>query len=206
MNNDAKNGIELPQINEGQTEERKLKTDRDVDEIVVNDQIDCPYASKGQKAYKVLKYAENCEEHNQVLYIVPLIKSTSKFILFIFLNIITVGLINLFIAWFPKMVLYIYYKVTTLEEATHFGIFSKDNELLLVEKKVLNLPEIDGKNNKNILKKFNLNINYDEQPIIMFEYKLFDYVFPRLGCRFRLWPMAQCDIVSEDKAGRCAQE
>ena len=114
---------------------------------------------------------------NQVLYIVPLIKSTSKFILFIFLNIITVGLINLFIAWFPKMVLYIYYKVTTLEEATHFGIFSKDNELLLVEKKVLNLPEIDGKNNKNILKKFNLNINYDEQPIIMFEYKLFDYVF-----------------------------
>ena len=177
MNNDAKNGIELPQINEGQTEERKLKTDRDVDEIVVNDQIDCPYVSKGQKAYKVLKYAENCEEHNQVLYIVPLIKSTSKFILFIFLNIITVGLINLFIAWFPKMVLYIYYKVTTLEEATHFGIFSKDNELLLVEKKVLNLPEIDGKNNKNILKKFNLNINYDEQPIIMFEYKLFDYVF-----------------------------
>ena len=177
MNNEAKNGIELPQINEGQTEERKLKTDKDVDEIVVSDQIDCPYVSKGQKAYKVLKYAENCEEHNQVLYIVPLIKSTSKFILFIFLNIITVGLINLFIAWFPKMVLYIYYKVTTLEEATHFGIFSKDNELLLVEKKVLNLPEIDGKNNKNILKKFNLNINYDEQPIIMFEYKLFDYVF-----------------------------
>ena len=177
MNNDAKNGIELPQINEGQTEERKLKTDKDVDEIVVKDQVDCPYVSKGQKAYKVLKYAENCEEHNQVLYIVPLIKSTSKFILFIFLNIITVGLINLFIAWFPKMVLYIYYKVTTLEEATHFGIFSKDNELLLVEKKVLNLPEIDGKNNKNILKKFNLNINYDEQPIIMFEYKLFDYVF-----------------------------
>ena len=177
MSNDVRKGVDLPQNNEGQTEERILKTDKDADEIVVNDQIKCPYISEDQKAYKVLKYAENCEEHNQILYIVPLIKSSNKFILFIFLNIITVGLINLFIAWFPKMVLYIYYKVTTLEEATHFGIFSKDNDLLLVEKKVLNLPEIDGKSNNNILKKFNLNINYDEQPIIMFEYKLFDYVY-----------------------------
>lgn len=107
MSNDVRNGVDLPQNNEGQTEERKLKADKDIDEIVVNDQINCPYVSEDQKAYKVLKYAENCEEHNQILYIVPLIKSTNKFILFIFLNIITVGLINLFIAWFPKMVLYI---------------------------------------------------------------------------------------------------
>ena len=177
MSNEIKNGVEIPQIKEGQSEERKLKADKDNNEIIVNAQVSCPYVSDDQKAYKVLKYSDNCEEHNQILYIVPLIKSTNKFILFIFLNIITIGLINLFIAWFPKMVLYIYYKVTTLEEATHLGIFSKDNELLVVEKKVLNLPEIDGKNNKNILKKFNLNINYDEQPITMFEYKLFDYVF-----------------------------
>ena len=158
------------------TEERKLKEVNN-EEITIKDNIQNPYTSGEQKAYMVLKYIDNCEEHNQISYIIPLIKSTPKFILFIFLNIITVGIINLFIAWFPKMILYLYYKVTDLETATHLGVFSKDNELLVVEKKVIDLPEIDAKSENNLLKRFNLNINYEEKKIIMFEYKLFDYIF-----------------------------
>ena len=101
-----------------------------------------------------------------------------KVLLFdIFLNIITVGIINLFNAWFPKLNLYLYYKVTYLETATHFGVFSKENELLVVKKKVIDLPEIDTKGQYNILNRFHLNINYEEKQIIMFEYKLFDYIF-----------------------------
>ena len=151
---------------------RKEKKKRAEDEIDTN-----VYISDNQKAYKVLKYAHNCEEHNQISFVLPLIKSTPKFILFIVLNIFTVGIINLFIAWFPKIVLYIYYKVTTLEESTHFGVFSKDNELLVVEKKVIDLPAIDSTGENNIIKRFNLNINYEEKMVIMFEYKLFDYLF-----------------------------
>ena len=158
------------------TEERNLK-EQSNEEIIIKDNIQNPYTSGSQKAYTVLKYMHNCEEHNQISYIIPLIKSTPKFILFIFLNIITVGIINLFIAWFPKMILYLYYKVTDLEGATHLGVFSKDNELLVVEKKVIDLPEIDAKSENNILKRFNLNINYEEKKLIMFEYKLFDYIF-----------------------------
>ena len=134
------------------------------------------YLSENLKSYKVNKYANNCEDHNQILYVLPLIKSTPKFILYIILNIFTVGIINLFIAWFPKLNLYLYYKVTTLEEATNFGIFSKDNELSLVKKKVIIFPEIDDPEN-SVIKKFNLNINYEEKKAIMFEYKLFDYIY-----------------------------
>ena len=158
------------------TEERKLKNE-DVDNRTIKDKDDNPYISGNQKAYKVLKYMDNCEEHNQISFILPLAKSTPKFILYIFLNIFTVGIINLFMAWFPKLVLYIYYKVTELEDATHFGIFSKEKELLVVKKKIIDLPEIDIKNENNIIKRFNLNINYEDKKIIMFEYKLFDYIY-----------------------------
>ena len=159
------------------TEQRQLKNSNVDEDIIVKDKIDNPYTSGDQKAYRVLKYISNCEEHNQISFIIPLIKSTPKFVLYIFLNIITVGIINLFIAWFPKLVLYIYYKVTDLETATHLGVFSKENELLVVKKKVFDLPEIDTNSKYNILKRFNLNISYEEKQLIMFEYKLFDYVF-----------------------------
>ena len=142
------------------------------------------YISENQKAYRIHKYAHNCEEHNQISFILPLIRSTPKFILFIILNIFTVGIINLFVAWFPKIVLYIYYKVTTLEECSHFGVFSKDKDFSVVEKKVIDLPEIDSTGENNLIKRFNLNINYEEKMIIMFEYKLFDYIFNSKKDRF----------------------
>ena len=118
------------------------------------------YLSKDQKAYEVLKYNENCEEHNQISYILPLVRSTPKFILFIFLNICTVGIINLVVVWFPKIVLYIYYNVTYLNKATHFGIFSKHDKAFKV-----------------IENKFNFNIEYGATQIVLFEYNLFKYVY-----------------------------
>ena len=134
------------------------------------------YLSENQKSYKILKYANNCEEHNQISFILPLIKSTKKFILYIILNIFTIGIINLFMTWFPKMNLYLYYDVTTLSEATHFGIFSKENEFSMVKKREVFFPEINDAE-KSVIKKFNLNINYQEKKAIMFEYKLFDYIY-----------------------------
>ena len=134
------------------------------------------YLSENQKSYMIYKYANNCEKHNQISFILPLIKSIPKLILYIILNIITVGIINLFIAWFPKLNLYLYYKVTTLEEATHFGVFSKENDFSVVKKRVVNFPEIPNPENC-VIQKFNLNINYQEKKAIMFEYKLFDYIY-----------------------------
>ena len=136
------------------------------------------YLSKDQKAYEVLKYNENCEEHNQISYILPLVRSTPKFILFIFLNICTVGIINLVVVWFPKIVLYIYYNVTYLNKATHFGIFSKhDKAFKVIEKKVIDLPPIDYDSDTSVYNKFNFNIEYGATQIVLFEYNLFKYVY-----------------------------
>ena len=136
------------------------------------------YLSKDQKAYEVLKYNENCEEHNQISYILPLVRSTPKFILFIFLNICTVGIINLVVVWFPKIVLYIYYNVTYLNKATHFGIFSKHEKAFkVIEKKVIDLPPIDYDSDTSVYSKFNFNIEYGATQIVLFEYNLFKYVY-----------------------------
>ena len=136
------------------------------------------YLNKDQKAYEVLKYNENCEEHNQISYILPLVRSTPKFILFIFLNICTVGLINLVVVWFPKIVLYIYYSVSYLNDATHFGIFSKhEKKFKVIEKKIIDLPPIDYDSEIGVYSKFNFNIEYGATQIIMFEYNLFKYVY-----------------------------
>ena len=97
------------------------KVDASMNDMVNNDQIISvasdesekssklnidSYLDQGQKAYEILKYNENCEEHNQISYILPLVRTNGKFVIFIILNIFTVGLINLFVAWFPKMILY----------------------------------------------------------------------------------------------------
>ena len=168
-------GIEISDEKGNRTEERKFKEKKE-QKISKKKDLSKKYLSPGQKAYKIHKYADNCEEHNQISFILPLIKSTPKFVLYIILNIFTVSLINLFIAWFPKLNLYLYYKVIDLETATHFGVFSKDNELLVVKKKEIIFPEIENEG-KSVIKKFNLNINYKNKKAIMFEYKLFDYIY-----------------------------
>ena len=136
------------------------------------------YLGKDQKAYEVLKYNDNCEEHNQISYILPLVRTTPKFILFIILNIFTVGIINLFVAWFPKMILYIYFSVTDLKSATHFGIFSKhDKDFEVVKKILIDLPPIDYDSETSVFNKFNLNIEHGATQIITFEYKIFKYIY-----------------------------
>ena len=143
------------------------------------------YIKKGQKAYEVLTYNENCEDHNQISYIIPLVRTTPKLILFIILNIITVGIINLIMAYYPKLILYIYYSVTDLKTATNLGIFSKeDKDFEVVDKKVVDLPQIDYNNEDNVVKRFNLNIEPGTTQIILFEYKSFKYIYSSLNDNF----------------------
>ena len=77
------------------------------------------YTKDGQKVYKVLKYAYTCEEHNKIAFLIPLVRTKGKLAIFIILNIFTVGIINLFVAWFPKLVLYIYYIVQLILKLLH---------------------------------------------------------------------------------------
>ena len=136
------------------------------------------YTKDGYEVYRVLSYSYACEDHNKISLIIPLVRSTPKYIIYIILNILTVGIIQLVIAWFPKIILYIYYSITNLENATHLGIFSKeDKEFEDTELDRIDLPPIDYDNDQNIAKRFNLNIFYGAKQIIIFEYKIFKYIF-----------------------------
>ena len=136
------------------------------------------YTKDGYETYKVFSYSYACEDHNKISVIIPLIRSKIKYVIYIILNILTVGIIQIVIAWFPKIILYIYFNITNLENSTHLGIFSKeDKEFEVVKLNRIDLPPIDYDNDQNIAKRFNLNILYGSKQIITFEYKIFKYIF-----------------------------
>ena len=149
--------------------------------LIVNDKN----AKKTEDEYFVNKYNINCEEHLKIRKLIPLVKNKFKYCIFIFLNIITFFSINIIIQWYPTILLFIYYSKSTLNKATHIGIYcSKENdtEFEVVELKHINLPKIYFNKPNGIIKNFNLNLpSYNN--IIMFEHRLFSYIFnPKNNC------------------------
>ena len=102
-------------INETQTEYKLIVENKEAN--IINNE------------YFVNTYNINCEEHLKIQKLIPLIKNKFKYCIFIFLNIITFTLINIIIQWYPTILLYIYYSKSTLENATHIGIYcSKESD------------------------------------------------------------------------------
>ena len=133
--------------------------------------------------FEVSSYSSECEDYNQINKILAMKKTTGKLVIFILANIFTVGIINLFVAWFPNLKLYLIYTICVLEEAEYIGIYGKDNKLVDKKLQRYSLNKIDIDSNKNIIKNFNLNLPINGQ-IIMFEFKLFDYIFNKKTGKF----------------------
>ena len=128
------------------------------------------------KDYKITSYPDNCEEFSRINKIIPLKKNCCKFTILIILDIITVFIINLFIAWFPQLNLYLIYDIVPLSEATCIGVYGKDNKLIIEELKNINLPQINHDSNTNVIKNFNINLpTYIK--ILLFQFRLYDYIF-----------------------------
>ena len=141
--------------------------------------VDNKEADIKNNEYFVNSYNINCEEHLKIQKLIPLIKNKFKYCFFILLNIITFFLINIIIQWYPTILLYIYYSKSTLEKATHIGIYcskESDTEFEVVKLDNINLPKIYSKQNKNIIKKFNINLPSFNN-ILMFEHRLFSYIY-----------------------------
>ena len=129
--------------------------------------------------YYVNSYNINCEEHLKIQKLIPLVKNKFKYSIFIFLNIISFFLINIVIQWYPTLLLYIYYSKSTLEKATHIGVYCSkecDTEFEVVELKNISLPKIYSNKPNSIIKNFNINLP-SFQNILMFEYRLFSYIY-----------------------------
>ena len=174
----------VDQIKTDQISNSSLSSEGEEDEEESHFDIS-PYINEGQRAYEVCNYHENCDEDNQISYILPLFSPNPKYYLFIMINICTLGIINFFLEWFPKLILYIKYEVVDLKTATHFGIFSKDGkEFEVVEKKELDIPQMDYNNENSIIKKFNLNIEPGTDKLITFEYNYFKYLYSTMKDNF----------------------
>ena len=141
--------------------------------------VDNKEADIKNNEYFVNSYNINCEEHLKIVKLIPLIKNKFKYCIFIFLNIISFFLINIIIQWYPTILLYIYYSKSTLEKATHIGIYCSkecDTEFEVVPLNNINLPKIYSEENKSIIKNFNINLpSYNK--ILMFEHRLFSYIY-----------------------------
>lgn len=131
--------------------------------------------------YTIMSYDDHCEEYSRIEKIIPLKKSTCKFTLLIILNVCTVCLIDLFLMWFPTLKLYLIYSVTDLKEATYVGIYGMDKKFYVENLKVLNLPEIPTSPLKKTCK---MNI-IEAEPILLFVFKLFNYVYDSKSDNFK---------------------
>ena len=141
--------------------------------------VDNKNETKENDVYYVNSYNINCEEHLKIQKLIPLIKNKFKYFIYIILNIFSLFLINIIIQRYPTILLYIYYSRTTLDKATHLGIYcsqESDTQFEVVKLNNIKLPKINLDKEQSIVRNFNINLpSYDN--ILMFEYSLFSYIF-----------------------------
>ena len=128
-----------------------------------------------KNVYYVNKYSENSEEYTHIKKIVPLQITPLKRFIYHTLNIITFGIINLFMKWFPTIKKYIRYSVTNLLKANYFGVYGMDGEMNIKKVKKIKFPEINLDEDSIIP---NLKLNLQSMKFaIMFDYKSYDYIY-----------------------------
>ena len=125
--------------------------------------------------YYVNKYSVSSEEYTHIKKIIPLEITRLKRITYITLNIITFGIINLFMRWFPKLKSYIRYNVTTLFKATYLGIYGMHGVMNIKKIKKIIFPLVNIEKD-SIISNLGINIQSTKNAI-MFDYKSYDYVF-----------------------------
>ena len=139
------------------------------------EQFDNQNSKSDYKIYYVTKFSENSEEYTHIKKIIPLQITPLKRFIYITLNIISFGIINLFMKWFPVLKIYFRYNVTNLMKASYLGIYGMDGEMNIKKIKKIQFPVIDLEKDSIIT---NLGLNLKSlKHAIMFDYKSYDYVY-----------------------------
>ena len=122
------------------------------------------------KVYYVDKYDDLCEKHFRIQKIVPLKRPGLKKALNIFLNIITLLLINYLYGFFNKLVKVMKYDECTIDEAELVGVYCNDGQFYFVELKKIDLPKVD---NPDVL----TSQSNSSKRCYLFTFKLFTYIY-----------------------------
>ena len=120
--------------------------------------------------YTIGKYDELCEEHFRIEKIIPLRKTSCKYYTNIFLNVITVGLIQFLYGLFPIIEKKICYEDCPLVESEKLYILCLDGQKYFTDIIKCILPKI--KNPDILLPEINYSLE-----LILFKFKLFTYIF-----------------------------
>jgi magnesium-transporting ATPase (P-type) len=135
-----------------------------MDELLIrNDKLDFAY-------YSVGKYDDLCEEHFKIEKIIPIKKTTSKKVIDIIINILTVGLIQFVYGGYPALEKKIKYVNSSLEECELLYIHCSDGKCYFINIIKCVLPKI--KNHDILLPEINYSLE-----LILFKFKLFTYIF-----------------------------
>lgn len=151
LNNDAKTEIILEKssisnLQKDFSGKQNNNKSKDIDDISINESINNHISDKSDTKEKtnpeyflnsevlIEKYNSKCEEHAKInkLYLVS--HSYIKIFFFVIMNIITVGIINLCISWFPNLnMVFLYKKVKTIKEAEFVFIIDNLNAYSFIE-------------------------------------------------------------------------
>lgn len=154
------------------------------------------------------------EYHNKIKVFRFIRKSYFKIFFYIFMNIITAGIINLVIAWFKNLYLVFIYSVTdNCDNAEKIYIIGNDDQITICD---INKFKIDDSFNEgkliNHLKRniLDINIKYEEivctknnnfQEIKIFEYRLYTYFIDKnhniIAIKFDLNPLDKKLLLKE---------
>ena len=162
---------------------RKISDIKSNDEILISNFIASKddFHNNNNMIYIISEYDPICEEHFKIKYIIPLDYCYYKLFFYVIFNILTFFTINLFLYWFPNLQLIFVYKYTCLSKAKYIKILGNDEENYIIPLNRIKLPDIS---HSLLLKKYKNNLNYSEDEIIYFSFKLFKYIYNEESCSF----------------------
>ena len=133
--------------------------------------------NKEQSQYKsyINSYDEACEVSSQIDYLLFLTISPFKFVLFILINVITFGIINLINVWFPSTLLSVLYSNAEINQSSYVGVFCKDGKFYIIPLNKITLPTL---NNSTPFIRYTKSVivSYFKE-VYLFSFKKFTYVY-----------------------------
>ena len=126
------------------------------------------------KTYYISQYDDMCEDYAKIEKIIPVKTNYPLFILFIILNIFTLGIFGLSFTWFPSLKLIFIYKGCSLSEGRYIAVFGKNDEITI---KKLRKTSLNHSEKTFIQTEYDSNIPFEAKEINHFNYKFFRYIY-----------------------------
>ena len=173
------------------------------EELLGKNTINTINLKKRPNEYLVSYYDPMCEDHAQIEKVIPVTYSCFKIFLFVLLSLITGSLLIFFVIWFPKLKFYFIYSIVPIDQAKFVAVWGTDGELYFIKLKKPTLPDLEKKNSFLYIN-YSVNIPKGAPYIIMFTFKLFQYVFDPLEMNF-IPLKIQLDTSNEQIILECSQ-